>query len=120
DEGDDEIQAGGQRRGVAAESLDRIVIALRDGLHAREYRRDRDDQNHQNENTEAVHQMPPAREPDLTRNMARPSRARKYRRFSRFRQSQPDNSRSATLRITRMPASDSLRQGIAAKFSPPC
>ena len=36
DEGDDQVEAGRQRPGVAAETLDGVVVALRDGLDAGE------------------------------------------------------------------------------------
>ena len=54
DEGHDEVEAGAQCLGVAAEALDRIIVALRDCLDAgerststrRTRRTNRDDRNH--------------------------------------------------------------------------
>ena len=44
DEGDDQVEAGRQRPGVAAEALDRVVVALRHGLDAGE-----EDQQHEHD-----------------------------------------------------------------------
>ena len=53
DERDDQVEAGRQRAGVAAEALDRVVVALRHGLDAREDEQQDENDEHRYDDVEA-------------------------------------------------------------------
>ena len=65
DEGHDDVEAGGERAGVAAEILDRVIVALRDDLDRRQEDEHRDEQHDEDKDARSrqeiacEHEKPP-------------------------------------------------------------